>query len=727
MENEAQLNQNPMQQAAPEENSLNQVEQSVNEFSTSAQSTDDVTPQPKSVISDTETKRLVDLMQSNKLYQEAAPKKKAGEAVKSEQAAEKQLTDAEAALAGQMMHSDQDMTTDEVNVETAQATPAISKKEKELALSLMDADHLGDDADHDEDEDHIETVFEYEGLNKLQLVELLEETVTDADISVIKAKVAAIKVKFLKLNKEDIEQELAQFLSDGGNRDEYAHADDPLEVRFKAAFNTYKENKAHFNELLEKKKSENLREKQSILEELKHLISSEETLKKTYDEFKILQDKWKSIGQVPAAEITNLWNNYHFLVEKFFDKVKINKELRDLDLKKNLEAKIEICERAEELLLESSIIKSFKMLQKLHDDWKEIGPAPQDKKDEIWERFKNATDKINLIRREHYNKVQEEQQHNYDAKVALCEKMEELTVETAETINDWNAKSDLVSEYFNVWRSLGQAPKKLNDEIWSRFKTAMDAFFESKKEFFSKIKDQQLENYNRKLDLCAQAEALKDSSEWRKTTDQLKQLQEEWKKIGPVPKKNSDKVWKRFRAACDAFFVRKAEFFGSIRDVESENLNQKKELITQIAAFEVSKDKHANLEALRGFQRRWMEIGHVPIKMKDQLQGQYRKAIDALFDKMKITEVEMNTTEYRGMVEGMKDEPESQDRIRRERFGLTNKIAKLRDEINLWENNIGFFANSKNAEIMKAEYEKKINQAKNDLKLLEAKLKILKD
>lgn len=578
--------------------------------------------------------------------------------------------------------------------------------------------------EEDEDDDE-ETELDLSELNKLQLVEMLEETVQEADIPKIKEQVSAIKVFFLKLNKEDIEQEIEQFIADGGDRDSYTHVDDPLEVRFKAAFGKYKENKARYNELLERQKHENLQLKNAILEELKVLIASEETLKKTYDEFKVLQDKWKAIGQVPAGEVNNLWNNYHFLVEKFFDKVKINRELRDLDLKKNLEAKIELCEKAEELLLEKSITKSFKLLQKYHDEWKETGPVPQDKKDEIWDRFKMATDKINVLRREHYAQIQNEQMANYEAKVALCEKAEEISTDNLNTVSAWQKKSNEVSELFKVWKSIGQSPKKLNDEIWNRFKGSMDNFFAAKKEFFSVIKEQQLDNYNRKLDLTVEAESLKDSTDWRKTTEQLKKLQQEWKKIGPVPRRHSDKIWKRFRAACDTFFSRKSEHFTGLKANEEENLKKKKELLAQIEAFEVKKSRTENLDAAKAFQRQWMEIGFVPIKVKDQLHIQYRKAIDALFDKMKISEVELTASEYRGMVENLKDDPDSRDRIRRERNALTGKVSKLREEISLWENNIGFFAQSKQAEIMKAEYEKKISRAKKDLKIMETKLKVL--
>lgn len=716
---DTQLHQNPDQPAVQEENAVVAVVTTENTVIMN-ENLNETVSQTGPVINDAEKQMILAMIQPNKVVEDEPSKPATEPAIITESV----VNQDENGLIAQMINSNQPM----IEAFAEEHAPAqISSEEQTIALSMMDETHLSEDSEHEEEDESEHSSFDFEGLNKLQLVELLEETVQNNDVTAIKNKVAAIKVRFLKLNKEDIDNELEAFLAEGHSKDDYVHADDPLEVRFKAAFNQYKDNKAHFNEILERRKSENLKEKFAILDELKALISSEETLKKTYDEFKILQDKWKSIGQVPAGEITNLWNNYHFLVEKFFDKVKINKELRDLDLKKNLEAKIELCEKAEELLLESSIIKSFKMLQKLHDDWKEIGPVPQDKKDEIWERFKNATDKINQVRREHYNRLQEEQMHNHEAKLALCEKMEELAAESAENIGDWNSKTDKVTELFKIWRSVGQAPKKLNDEVWNRFKASMDVFFDNKKEFYGRIKDQQLENYNRKLDLCAQAEALKESTEWRKATDQFKKLQEEWKSIGPVPKKNSERVWKRFRSACDAFFTRKSEFFGSLRDVESDNLNAKKELINSIQAFEISKDRSANLDALKSFQRQWMSIGHVPMKVKDQLQTQYRKAIDALFEKMKVTEMEMSTAEYKGMIEGMRDEPESQDRIRREKFNLNAKITKLREEINLWENNIGFFASSKNADIMKAEYEKKINKAKTDLKVLESKLKILRD
>lgn len=578
-----------------------------------------------------------------------------------------------------------------------------------------------------ENEEEEELELDFSGCNKLQLVELLEETVQDPDVVKIKEKVTAIKVNFLKLNKEDLDREMEQFIMGGGDKESYEHKDDPLETRFKAAFNIYKAKKAKYNEVVEQQKVENLSQKTLILEELKQLIDSEETLKKTYDDFSALQERWKAIGQVPAAEISNIWNSYHFLVEKFFNKVKINKELRDLDLKKNLESKIALCEKVEELLLGKSMTKSFKLLQKYHDEWKEIGPVPQDKKDEIWERFRTATDKINQIRREHYAKIEEEQKSNYDAKTAICEKIEEIVNEAASTINEYTKKSNEINELFKLWKQVGPVQKKQSDEIWNRFKASMNSFFESKKEFFGKLKVQQMENYNRKLQICVEVENLKDSTEWRKTGDYIKKLQEEWKTIGPVPKRHSDKIWNRFRAACDEFFKNKSEHFSGIKGEEDGNLKAKQELIERIKAFELQKDRSQNMEAIRGFQREWMAIGHVPMKMKDAVQNEYRKLIDGLFDKMRLNENEATTEEYRAIVSGMKEDPDSRDKVRRERTNLQNRIQKLRDEIATLENNIGFFANSKQSEILKAEYEKKIQKIKNDVKVLEAKIKILNE
>ena len=594
----------------------------------------------------------------------------------------------------------------------------VSQEEELPMLEMTEAE---------EDEAALETDFNLEGLTKEQLVEMLEETVKEVDLAKIKDKVAAIRIHFNKLNKEDLDREIEQFLQGGGEMEAFRHAEDPVENRFNEAFGIYKSNKAHQNELLEAQKLENLAKKQALLEDLKQMIASDESLKKTYDEFRALQDRWKEIGQVPATENANLWNTYHFLVEQFFDKVRIGRELRDLDMKKNLDLKVDLCEKAEELLNEKSLTKAFQELQKLHEQWKEIGPVPQEKKDEIWERFKAATDKINQIRREHFAKIAEEQNGNFQTKTALCEKAEEIVNGEYGSINAWQKKSTELTELFQVWKTVGPAAKKENEEVWTRFKSAMDSFFAQKKEYFSTLKDQQTENLERKTQICIEAEGLMESTEWKKASEQLKKLQEEWKTIGPVPKRHADKIWKRFRAACDAFFNRKSEHFSGLRGEEDANLEAKKALLEEVKAFELGTSRNENMEALKGFQRRWLEIGHVPMKVKDAINKEFRGLIDGFFDTMRKNQDEASTNEYREMMAGLKDDPEGHDKLRRERINLQNRIQKLRDEIAVLENNIGFFSNSKNSELMRAEYEKKINKAKSDLKVLEAKLKIAED
>lgn len=612
--------------------------------------------------------------------------------------------------------------------QTEQPVEEIVETPVAKTVAANDEEHVLED-DEDEDiefhEDEEAVKVGYEQMTRDELLEALEKFVHEEDVNIIKSRIALIKVAFLKKTKAEKEERYQSFLTEGGDKEEYHPSEDPQEVRFNEIFDIYRQKRAVFLDSLENEKIENLRKKQEILEALKELINSEETLKRTYDDFRDLQDRWKDIGMVPKTEVNNLWQNYHFLVERFFDKVKINKELKDLDLKKNLEQKIELCEKAEELLMESSIMKSFKQLQRYHEQWKETGPVPEDKKDEIWERFKTATDKINQRRRDHYKKLQDEQETNLLAKTALCEKAESLLAEEVDSIKLWQEKTTQFTDLFKVWKTIGPAPKKANDEVWDRFKAALDGFFAEKKDYFGKLKDQQINNYNLKLDLCVQAEALKDSTEWRDTSRDLINMQREWKEIGPVPRKNADKIWKRFRAACDEFFQRKNEYFSTIRDEEGDNLRAKEILIKEVTEHNFDGDKNENLTVLKDFQRRWMDIGHVPFKEKDRLQNAFRDIINKQLDRLNISNNEMTIASYKTRFETIKSSPDSQRQVYHERTTLQTKVAKLREDIMLWENNIGFLASSKKANLLKDEFEKKIESAKLEVETLEKKLKIL--
>ena len=647
--------------------------------------------------------------------------------VKSEQASTLQISNEEKSkiidlLQGKKAESDIEKVV-EIPTESSKSkgteTKQISEVEKEYIINLLRGNVVKVNSGS------LNNNIDFDNLSKEELVDILEEVVEEVDISIIKAQVSKISTSFYNHNKEDIKHELSLFVSSGEKEEDFVHVEDAFEVRFNSAINKYRHNKARFTQNLEHQKQINLKLKYELLEELKELISSEETLKKTYDEFKKLQDRWKEIGQIPATELRNLWQSYHFLVEKFFDKVRINRELRDLDLKKNLEAKVALCEKAEELIVEKSIIKSFKSLQFYHDKWREIGPVPTDVKEDIWNRFKGITDKINLRRKEHYKELQEEQEVNYETKKVLCDKVKEVVDEPVDTLKGWQNSTDKVNELLKLWKTIGRAPKAKNDEIWAVFKGALDKFFNAKREYLGELKEQQVNNYNLKLDLCAKAESIMDSSDWGSTTRELIAFQKEWKNIGPVPRKYSDKVWKRFRSACDSFFNRKSEHFKSIHGVEDENLKNKRNLITAIAEYKVTNDKNINLTALKDFQKQWIEIGFVPFKEKDKIQTQYRTAVDKLFEKMDVNKSELSNSDFKDKMEVLKSGPDGEKRLSKERSFISSKIRKIKEDLDVWENNIGFFSSSKQSNKLVDEFRRKIEKAKSEIDSLKERLKLI--
>jgi hypothetical protein len=630
--------------------------------------------------------------------------------------------------------------TEETSIENIEPTPSVlpedkkpaktTKKKETLVKSETESSELL--SEHDiialEEEHEIEPAKnkQYSTFSKIELIEKLEELVNTNEIGKIKADVSGIKVAYLAKTKEEKQAHLENYLANGGTKEEYIAEPDSLEERFNKAFDTYKELKIRDDQEQEKIKLQNLELKKQILNEIKQLIDSEDSLKKTYDDFKILQEKWKQIGMVPRNEMEGLWNNYHFQVEKFFEKVKINKELKDLDLKKNLEAKITLCEKAEELLFEKSITKSFKLLQKYHDEWKEIGPVIQDKSEEIWERFKNVSDNINQQRREYYESLNKEQENNLLAKTALCEKVEEINSAEITNAIDWKEKTDRIIEMQKLWDSIGRAPVKFHDEIWERFKSGVNNFFKNKKEFFGEVKDQQFNNYNLKLTICTQAEGLLETNNWKQATNEILKLQQDWKKIGPVPLRYSDKVWKRFRKACDNFFAKKNDFYSNIHGFEKDNQKKKEDLLEKVNSYEIDPDKNVNLTNLKNFQREWVEIGFVPMDVKEKLQNEFKKVIGDLMNKLKISSSEINTINYKNRIESIQSSPDAKNTLQKERIFIEGKLSKLKSEILQLENNLGFFASSKKADLLKLEFEKKIQEAKQEAALLEAKLKLLR-
>jgi hypothetical protein len=567
--------------------------------------------------------------------------------------------------------------------------------------------------------------IDYAALSKEDLVAVLKDLIDKGTVTDIMHDVDAIKVQFYKKHKADIEKKRKKFYEEGGAPEDFKVEEDPLEKTLKDYLTRYKEYKAEYNKLLEEDKHKNLEEKYRIIEEIKDLVNRKESINKTFQEFRELQRRWREVGPVPQQNLKDLWETYHHHVETFYDYIKINQELRDLDLKKNFEAKLGLCEKAEELLLEPNVITAFKLLQTLHEQWREIGPVPVEMRTEIWNRFKETTSKINKRHQEYFLNLKQEQKKNLEAKTLLCDKVEEILTFEIDSHQKWENYSHEIIKLQKVWRTIGFAPKKDNNKIYKRFRDACDSFFNRKREFYSQTRQLLDDNLQLKTDLCIQAEALSESSEWKKTTEELIALQKRWKEIGPVPHKNSDKIWKRFRSACDKFFENKSNHFASIDNSYESNLKKKEDLIEKIKNNRLSSNVEENLKILKEFQREWANIGFVPYDVKDEIQNKYRQAINEKFDDLKIDEDKKDLLKFKTKLDNLHTKSNFDYRMNQEREKFVAKLKQLENDIVLWENNIGFFAKSKNADTMIREVKNKISNAKRKIEVLTEKIKMI--
>ncbi len=587
------------------------------------------------------------------------------------------------------------------------------------------------DADDEPAEEHVNydeielPPVDYSGFTRRELVETLALIVENRPPSEIVDDVSRIKELFYKKTKVEFNEKRLNFAKEGGNIDEYRPEPDELENRIKIILETYRIRRSDYNRVQESEKQANLRKKLEIVEQIKELVNREEAINKTFQEFRNLQNEWHSTGIVPQSALKDLWENYHHSVEIFYDYIKINRELRDLDLKKNLEIKITLCEKAEELLLEPNAVTAFKLLQDYHNNWREIGPVPHENKNDVWERFREATSMVNKRHHEFFEKQKDDQKKNLDAKTALCEKAEEIAAGDILTFADFKEKSDAIMECQKLWRTIGFAPKKHNNKIYQRFRTACDKFFEKKRAFFAESKETQVRNLQLKTELCMKAEALQESTDWKETSDMLIRLQKEWKEIGPVPKKYSEKIWKRFRVACDAFFTRKTEYFQGRDTSYEDNLNAKLAILSEIDAFDPGEDMKAGFEMLKDIQRRWTEIGYVPFNRKEEIARRYKESLNKQFDRLKLDDEDKNILRYRSKVDSARSNPRTARKVRNEREKFFSRIKQLESDIVLWENNIGFFAKSANADTMIREVREKIEDARRNIKILEEKVKLI--
>ena len=571
-----------------------------------------------------------------------------------------------------------------------------------------------------------EPAVNYSEKTLAELVKLLEELVQSEDRMKLSKDAEAIKSAFYKrLQKEKAEAGLVaeQVVEPDAEAEVEAEVETPVEEEattnpfveiergFKALYVNYKKERAEYNKQLEKEREQNLAQKEAIVADLKALLEKQEDVNETFPQFREIQNRWRAVGPVPAQSYRNINETYQLYVEQFYDMVKINRELRDLDFKKNLEAKEEFCQLAEKLAENENVIEAFRELQKLHEQWKEFGPVAKEYREQIWDRFKAATAAVNKRYQAYFEAIKEVHAENLVKKTALCEKVEEIAEREVTDSNQWNAFSKEIEDIQKEWRTIGFASKKENQKVYDRFRAACDKFFSRKREFYNEYKDNINANLDKKVAICEMAEALKNSTEWKKTAEKLIELQQQWKEIGAVPRKKSEQLWKRFRAACDEFFAERDKNAKPENDFYG-NLKAKQALIEEIKAYELKHDA-SDAEAMKAFQARWNEIGFVPFKEKDNVAQAYKAALAQKFPRPSRNAQHRNARPAR---------PQLSEKDR-----LIQKYHALEQDIVTYENNIGFFAMSKNAEPLIKQMQEKIEASKAELKALAQQIKALNE
>lgn len=558
---------------------------------------------------------------------------------------------------------------------------------------------------------------------KESILSRLKELAKNAE-DASKHELDSLKQTFYKLHNTELEAAKKLFIESGGTEEEFMPTPDALEGEFKSVMGDIKAKRSQMAIDMERKKEENLTIKLSIIDKLKELVESPEDTNKSYNEFKRLQQQWNDIKLVPQGKANELWKSYQHYVEKFYDILKLNNEFRDYDFKKNLEIKNRLCEAAEKLSEEPDVVSAFHQLQKLHQEFRDTGPVSKELRDEIWNRFKAASTAVNRRHQQHFEELKEGEQLNLDQKTVICEIVEGINYDQLKTFGAWEEQTQEIIALQAKWKTIGFAPQKMNVKIFERFRKACDEFFKKKGEFFKSLKESMNENLEKKKALCEQAEALKDSTDWKATADILTKLQKEWKTIGPVQKKFSDAVWQRFIGACDYFFEQKNKATSSQRSIEVENLKKKKSIIEQLVAIDDTMDNEEAEQLVRELMKEWATIGHVPFKEKDKIYKQYHGCIDQLFERFNISISKKKLSNFRSSVGDMeKDGPQA---LYRERERLVRTRENMKNELSTYENNIGFLtSSSKKGNSLLTEINRKVDKLKADLELIEDKIKVI--
>lgn len=551
---------------------------------------------------------------------------------------------------------------------------------------------------------------------KEEVIERLSEIDNDA-CNADKQEIDLLKQTFYKLHKAEQEAARKAFEEQGGKPEEFVPAADPLENKFKEIMSSIKEKRSEMAAEAEREKEDNLAKKLQILDKMKDLIENSDDTGKIYNEFKELQQQWNDIKQVPIGKVNELWKSYQLYTEKFYDMVKLNNEFREYDFKKNLEQKTKLCEAAEKLAAEDDVVSAFHQLQNLHQEFRNIGPVAKELRESIWARFKAASTAINRRHQQHFEELKEKEQNNLDQKTVICEIAEAMEYDTFKTFADWEDKTKEILALQVKWKTIGYAPQKMNVKIFERFRAACDEFFKRKAAFYKDIKNSMAENLEKKKALCEKAEALKDSTDWKATADILTKLQKEWKTIGPVSKKHSDAVWKRFIGACDHFFAQKNKANSSQRSVESDNMAKKENIISQLHEIEKAGNEDESVaDKIRGLIKEWNGIGHVPFKEKDRLYNDFHSTVDRLFAKLNITASEKKLSSFKSNLS-------SGNNLYRDREKLVRTYEGLKNDIQTYENNLGFLTSaSKKGNSLVQDIQRKIERLKGDMELVTKKI-----
>lgn len=559
-----------------------------------------------------------------------------------------------------------------------------------------------------------ETVAAAGKLSKEEILEKLTGLV-GAATEATRNEVEALKQAYYKIHRAEVDELKKAFLEDGGEEKEFVAPEDESESKIKEQLAIYKEKRAAVLAEEERVKQANYALKLQLIDQLKGLTESQEDFNKLYNDFKDIQQRWKEVKAVPQEHASELWKNYQIYSEKFYDIIKINNQFRDYDFKKNLELKNVLCETVEKLESEQDVVSAFHQLQKLHQQWREIGPVAKELREDLWTRFKTASTVINKRHQEHFEGLKSREQENLDAKTAICEEIESMDFSNLKSFKDWEEKNKAVIALQDKWKTIGFAPKRSNVKIFERFRAACDVYFNLKSEFYKGIKEEMEQNLELKKALCEKAEALKDSVEWKSSTEKMIALQKEWKSIGSVARKHSDAIWKRFISACDYFFEQKNKNVSSLKGVEQTNLAAKKALIEKIHALAENGDA---LATLKEYMAEWNTIGHVPFKEKDKVYKEFREAVDKQFDRLKVDQNDRRMQSYRSNLSDIHGGERGKGKLYGERERLMRMYDRMKNELQTYENNIGFLSiSSKGGGGLVKEMERKIEKLKDEMAL----------